>query len=248
MATTTTVPRFLLPQSGLIWRGIARTTRTGRVHIRFASTKPPASGPRVLEKPERFNPPSHGSRLPRKGGPKHYGGDLSQEEVAAQTRKEYPGMMAPVGSLAYRIISSKWIHLTITLKGTLTSLALWSWSMNLKRNSPFADMIPPGKDFLYHPFSSLRTLFEVIRLDELRTSAIVAEKREREVSDVGKRQRYRTAHGLPREQGIESLFGLGKEENPAPVAPEAVSVDGAAAVVAATEEPSAPRKKFLGIF
>lgn len=96
-------------------------------------------------------------------------------------------------------------------------------------------------------------LFEVIRLDELRTSAIVAEKREREVSDVGKRQRYRTAHGLPREQGIESLFGLGKKDDVKPAAdaqatePTAVT-EGTVVAVAATEEPAVPRKKFLGIF
>lgn len=125
--------------------------------------------------------------------------------------------------------------------------------MNLKRNSPFADMIPPGEDFLRHPFSSIRMLFEVIRLDELRTSAIVAEKREREVSDVGKRQRYRTAHGLPREQGIESIFGLGKKDDEKPAidahATEQAAVsEGTVAAVAASEEPAAPRKKFLGIF
>lgn len=129
MSTPLPLPRFLLPQSSSLWR----TTTLSPVTRRLASTKPPSKspskppsnpskppggGPRVLAQPERFNPPSHGSRLPRPGGPRqpqHYGGALSQSELLAQVRKEYPGLMAPMGSLAYRVIYSKWIHLTITL-------------------------------------------------------------------------------------------------------------------------------------
>lgn len=127
MSTPLPLPRFLLPQSSSLWR----TTTLSPITRRLASSKPspskptskpstskpPSSGPRVLAQPERFNPPSHGSRLPRAGGPRpqHYGGALSQSELLAQVRKEYPGLMAPMGSLAYRVIYSKWIHLTITL-------------------------------------------------------------------------------------------------------------------------------------
>ena len=116
MATTTSLPRFLLPQSGLIWRGVSGAASKGsRITVRFSSstTKP---GPRILEKPERFNPPSHGARLPRKGAiPRHYGGDISKEEAGAQIRKEYPGLTPPTGTWAHKIIYSKWIHLTFTL-------------------------------------------------------------------------------------------------------------------------------------
>lgn len=126
MATTTSIPRFLLPQSSALWRGLVRTanpprtgTSAGRVTLRFASSTSSKTGKpaqRVLEKPERFNPPSHGARLPRRNElPRHYGGDLTKEEVLAQIKKEYPGLMAPGGTLAYRIIYSKWIHLTITM-------------------------------------------------------------------------------------------------------------------------------------
>lgn len=130
MSTPLPLPRFLLPQSSSLWRTTTTTTTLSPVTRRLASTnppskptskpppsKPPGSGPRVLAQPERFNPPSHGSRLPRAGGPRpqHYGGALSQSELLAQVRKEYPGLMAPMGSLAYRVIYSKWIHLTITL-------------------------------------------------------------------------------------------------------------------------------------
>ncbi|KAK0626279.1 hypothetical protein B0T14DRAFT_390845, partial [Immersiella caudata] len=210
MATTTSIPRFLLPQSGLIWRGVTGIAPIGaRITIRFSSSKS-KPGPHVLEKPERFNPPSHGARLPRKGAtPRHYGGDLTKEEEMAQVRKEYPGMMAPSGTFAHRIIYSRWIHMTITL-GTLACLAVYVWVANLRKNSPFADMLPAGKDFFYHPFASTRMFLEVLKLDEIRTSAEVAAKRARHVDDVEKRNKYRKAHGLSQEQGFASMLGLGK--------------------------------------
>jgi len=154
MAAATTspsmIPRFLLPRSGLLWRGgpsskalrnINVNNNGNGIRIRFASSSSSSSSsssnptvtssssststkpkPRVLEKPERFNPPSHGAQLPRKNGmPRHYGGDLSKEEVLTQIRKEYPGLMAPSGSLAYRVIYSKWVHLTITIVSSFIS-------------------------------------------------------------------------------------------------------------------------------
>lgn len=224
--------------------------------MRFSSAET-KTGPRVLEKPERFNPPSHGARLPRKGTiPRHYGGDLSKEEVVAQARKEYPGMMAPQGTLAHRIIYSRWIHMTITL-GTLTSLAVYVWVENFKRNSPFADMIPPASEFLYHPFASLRQFFEAIRLNTLRNSAITAARRARHVDDVEKRNLYRKAHGLSQEQGFASMLGLGnkKEEEVEPAEAEPTAdaapvpaLEGIAAAPGPEETKQGPRKKFLGIF
>jgi hypothetical protein len=69
----------------------------------------------VLAKPERFTPPSHGARLPKKGGPRHYGGDLSTEEVAAQVAREYPGMPPPPNTRAHWFLTSRWIHVVITV-------------------------------------------------------------------------------------------------------------------------------------
>ncbi|KAK1761367.1 hypothetical protein QBC47DRAFT_369866 [Echria macrotheca] len=242
MATRTpTIPKFLLPQTGRIWR-----TRRSPSTKRFASSSPPQKPP-VLEKPERFNPPSHGARLPRSSSmPKHYGGQLSKEEAIAQIKREYPGLMAPGGTLAYRIIYSKWIHLTITI-GTLTTLAIWTWTLNLQRNSPYADMLPSSSDLLWHPIRSTRAFIEVLRLDELHNSAIVAEKRARRVDDVAKRTQYRKAHGLSEEQGLESIFGLGKakEED---AAEEVKEKEARPVKVSDVEGPvTEPRKKFLGI-
>jgi len=253
MATTASIPRFLLPQSGLIWRGVAGATHRGaRAAIRFASTSSTTKpGPRILEKPERFNPPSHGARLPRKGAiPRHYGGDITKEEASAQVRKQYPGMMPPTGSWAHRIIYSRWIHLAITL-GTLTSCVVYVWVSNL-RKSPFAHMLPAGSDIFYHPFSSFSMFFETLRLEGERNSANVAAKRARHVDDVEKRNLYRKAHGLSQEQGFASMLGLGKaKEEEAVTAVEQVGGATAEEAVAAApveEATQGPRKKVLGIF
>ncbi len=78
--------------------------------------------PIVLEKPAKFNPPSHGARLPRKTatGPasRHYGGDLSATEAQAQKTKEYPGTMAPEGTWWHYFWNSRRIHMTITVVST----------------------------------------------------------------------------------------------------------------------------------
>jgi hypothetical protein len=119
MATTTaSIPRFLLPQSGLIWRRAGPSSAPSRLFLRLSSTgnsKPPPSGPRVLAKPERFNPPSHGSRLPKKTPPRHYGGDLSAEEATAQAARDYPGLPPPQHTRAHWFLHSRWIHVVITV-------------------------------------------------------------------------------------------------------------------------------------
>jgi hypothetical protein len=115
-------------------------------------------------------------------------------------------------------------------------------------------MLPAGSDFFYHPFSSIGMFFEVLRLDEMRTSAIVAAKRARHVDDVEKRNKYRKAHGLSQEQGFASMLGLGKvkeeEEVEAVASMEQATpvpaVEGIA-VATAQETTQEPRKKFLGI-
>lgn len=108
----------------LQWPYAPRTTiaATRRLPVvRYASSSSTSDKPnktRILEKPAKFNPPSHGSRLPKSGArprQQHYGGDLSDVEVKVQNTKDYPGLMAPVGSLAYRMWHSKALHLCITM-------------------------------------------------------------------------------------------------------------------------------------
>lgn len=92
----------------------------GRFCIRRASSKPGESR-RVLEKPAKFNPPSHGSRLRKGAGgssphiPRHYGPALGAEEKAQQSRRHYPGLMAPKGTWAHWVWHSKLLHTCITM-------------------------------------------------------------------------------------------------------------------------------------
>lgn len=86
--------------------------------LRHSSTSPPPK-PRVLEKPERFNPPSHPSRL-RSRGPKYYGPALSDREREMQKTKRYPHMMPPEGSFMHWFLTDRTIHLWITIVRTTT--------------------------------------------------------------------------------------------------------------------------------
>lgn len=122
------IPRFLLPQSGRIWRraNLGKNLRSSDLSsVRYASSvsKDAKGNPIVLEKPERFNPPSHGARLPRKNRPQqqqHYGGSLSAEDLAAQRKKEYPGLPAPEGTWGHWFWNSRAVHLSITMVSVLS--------------------------------------------------------------------------------------------------------------------------------
>ena len=76
------------------------------------------SKPIVLEKPERFNPPSHGARLPR-STPKHYGGSLTHDEIQTQKTKDYPGLPPPPNTWSHWFINNRQIHMFITLVRTI---------------------------------------------------------------------------------------------------------------------------------
>ncbi|KAI0198725.1 hypothetical protein F4808DRAFT_249003 [Astrocystis sublimbata] len=235
--------------------------------VRAARPKPVAiepskpSKPIVLEKPERFNPPSHGKRLPR-STPRHYGGSLTAEEVQAQSQKTYPGLPPPPNTWSHWFINKRGIHTFITL-GTLLSLAFYTFCANFNANSPFANMIPPISEFPRHPFQYVGMCIEVLKLHEEHESALTAEKRRKKIEDVAKRNEYRKAHGM--EPVTKGWFGS------ATVVPEGVPRTGVgagadAAVVddaspkrdelAEAEVPPAPdggateatKKKFWGMF
>lgn len=84
-------------------------------HFRYATTaatRPPPK-PRVLEKPERFNPPSHPSRRAR---PRQYPGPpLSEHQRQAQKLRKYPHMMPAEGSFLHWFLTSRAVHASITL-------------------------------------------------------------------------------------------------------------------------------------
>lgn len=142
-ASHVSIPRFLLPQAGPVWPRVNLGNRHLRtlkpLVVRYASLSNAAKGNRspneprpkskpkarvmVLEKPETFNPPSHGARLPNKARQQqyqqqqqqHYGGSLSADELAAQRTREYPGMPPPRGTWAHWFWTSRALHMTITM-------------------------------------------------------------------------------------------------------------------------------------
>ncbi|KAI0181471.1 hypothetical protein GGR52DRAFT_567694 [Hypoxylon sp. FL1284] len=220
------------------------------------AAKPAAAAPRpaspskpiVLEKPERFNPPSHGARLPR-STPRHYGGPMSDAELQAQSVKAYPGLPPPENTWSHWFIHSRSIHLIITL-GTLTSLAVYTFITSFKAKSPFADMIPPASEFVRHPFQYLGVLVDIMRLHEEHESALTAEKRRRRVEDVAKRNEYRKAHGLEPAQGFWAA-GQASQPEPEPEPQQQqqpVESSKPRATIADEFTPDGKRKKFLGIF
>lgn len=129
MASRVVIPRFLLPLQGPLWRGLGIRSSQSQLLIQFSSNRAYASKsgsdaggdgtkPIVLEKPLKFNPPSHGSRLgsgKKRTLPKHYGAALTAEEVAAQKQKSYPGLMAPEGTWTHFFWHSRMLHVFITM-------------------------------------------------------------------------------------------------------------------------------------
>lgn len=116
MASRTIIPRFLLPLQGPLWRGV-RIPLSQNVRIRYASSTNSSQPqkPIVLEKPAKFNPPSHGSRLKRNTMPKHYGPELTASEISAQNNRQYPGMMSPQGTWSHWFWHSRLLHTFITM-------------------------------------------------------------------------------------------------------------------------------------
>lgn len=119
------IPRFLLPRANLYLRDQRLQHRLATLGLRHASTSAP-SKPRVLEKPERFNPPSHPARL-RKTPRQYPGAPLAEHEREAQKTRQYPHMMPPEGSFMHWFLTNKMIHTWITLvrlNGTYTSVRI----------------------------------------------------------------------------------------------------------------------------
>lgn len=105
--------RAVVPRASLSLRSQQLRHRLILPLNRSATTAPPPPKPRVLEKPERFNPPSHGSRLKR---PRQYPGPpLSQKERQAQQTRKYPHMMPAEGTWMFWFLTNRAVHLYITL-------------------------------------------------------------------------------------------------------------------------------------
>ena len=75
---------------------------------RYASNR--SSKPKVLEKPTRFNPPSHPSRLVKQQMPRHYGPQMTEQRVLEFDRTEFPHMLPPRGTWKHWFLTSRLFH------------------------------------------------------------------------------------------------------------------------------------------
>ncbi|QIX02253.1 hypothetical protein AMS68_007770 [Peltaster fructicola] len=222
--------------------------------VRTASTTSPPK-PRLLEKPERFNPPSHGQRLKQK--PKTYGAPLSEAAREAQKTKQYPHMMPPQGTFLHWFLTNRTIHTFITL-GILLSLVFGTWFQNFVYTTPYKDLLPPNSMFFAHPYQFLRQYVEVYGLHTQWNTENVMEKRKASVDDVQKRAEYRKAHGLDAGDKAGMFGGWTAKTDAEMMGPglktgtadsNAAEINAVLEVPAVTELPSEPApKKWLGIW
>ncbi|KAH7134771.1 hypothetical protein B0J13DRAFT_90186 [Dactylonectria estremocensis] len=257
MPSRTIIPRFLLPLQGPLWRGV-RIPLSENIHIRFASSSSSSSKsnpssasssakPIVLERPARFNPPSHGSRLKRNHVPRHYGPELTVAERLAQNTRDYPGMMAPEGTWAHWFWNSRLLHTAITM-GTLLFLGIATFFMNYAYNSPFKDLVPPISDLWTQPVHFFNAWKYVITEHEKDKAEKAKDHRTRHLDDVAKRRYFMKMHNIEAKDPVTVVFG--KSE---PTKPE----DDVDAAPTTRELPPKPieepkveevKKKWLGIF
>lgn len=133
------IPPFLLPR-GLPTARTLRTLQQTQQHASsnglttsttrrcFSETRTVAARPkrvtdksRILSQPDKFRPPSHPQRLVNpartapSGQPVNYGRALSAEERAAQDKKQYPNMFPPEGTVMFKFLTSRWIHIWIAM-------------------------------------------------------------------------------------------------------------------------------------
>ncbi|PLB55700.1 hypothetical protein P170DRAFT_400033 [Aspergillus steynii IBT 23096] len=263
-----TIPQFLLPRGAPSTRSflsLARTQSkapTPSASRRCASSSSRSSSkddkPRVLEKPDKFRPPSHPARrvMQTRNGrivnpnPVNYGPRLSEAEKQAQKEKQYPNMFPPEGTVMHRFLTNRWIHIWIAM-GVLTSLATFTFTETFKRRSPFAHLLPSWSGLVWHPIDTISQALSVYRMDVQHNSLETRQKRQRRVEDAEKRRQYRVAHGME-EPSAEDKEGGSAAEGDA----ELVGVDEQSPV--AVEEQAKefvdwegrrrPVKKWLGIW
>ncbi|KAK2810569.1 hypothetical protein FQN50_002826 [Emmonsiellopsis sp. PD_5] len=232
MASKSIIPPFLLPQ-GISKRTLhLLTARNGpfkpqpqqqqqQQQLRQRSTtstntKTKANGNngRVLEKPDRFRPPSHPSRrvmnANARGEPRNYPGPaLSAKEVEEKKTKRYPNMFPPEGTVMHKFLTSKGIHVWISMS-VLVALATFTFSTNFKQTSPFAHLLPSWSELLVHPINTVSQVLAVMKMTADHETLQTAEKRKRKIDDVEKRRSYRVAHGL--EKGVVVEGGEGESD------------------------------------
>ena len=122
-------------------------------------------------------------------------------------------------------------------------------------------MLPAGSQFFLHPIAYTRTFFEVLKLTSDYNTQETIERRRARVEDVAKRDAYRKAHGMDKQQGFggwtaksdDEVLGSGMRIGDGKKAE--VGVDDASPVVEDVQQEQhqpererRPLKKWLGIW
>ena len=81
--------------------------------MRHASSNATPSKTIVLEKPDKFRPPSHPQRLKR--SPRAYNQGATEAEREAQKERKYPHMFPKEGTTMHWFLTNRWIHMWITM-------------------------------------------------------------------------------------------------------------------------------------
>lgn len=102
-------------RSPLLQRLFLQTRRHLSSSSHHAHPQKPTITP-TLEKPDKFRPPSHPSRLNARRVPRHYQGPpLPEAEKEAQMTRKYPHMFPNEGTRMHWFLTNKSIHLWISL-------------------------------------------------------------------------------------------------------------------------------------
>lgn len=126
-----TIPQFLLPRGAPSTRTLHTLTRQRTIptHRRTFTTSLPGlsqnqnDSKNTLAQPDKFRPPSHPARRvvqTRNGkassGPVNYPGPrLSEKEQAEKKTRQYPKMFPPEGTVMFKFLTSRWIHVWIAM-------------------------------------------------------------------------------------------------------------------------------------
>lgn len=114
-----TIPQFLLPRGAPTLRTLRHLSRQTRAQTpkRHASSSPEKPNARVLEKPDKFRPPSHPQRrvVPTRNGKvvNYPGPRLSEKEQAERAKRQYPHMFPNEGTVMYKFLTNRGIHIWI---------------------------------------------------------------------------------------------------------------------------------------
>ncbi|KAJ5093679.1 hypothetical protein N7456_009540 [Penicillium angulare] len=203
----------------------------------------------MLEKPDKFRPPSHPQRAVNpatrtaSGQPINYGPRLTAAQRETQNKTQYPNMFPPEGTVMFKFLTSRWIHIWIAMS-ILTSLATFTFTTNFKATSPFAHLLPSWSGLLTAPFDTISQALSVYRMHVQHESMRVREQRHRRVEDAEKRRQYRVAHGLEEPNDKEKETAAVDDQSPIAVPESQVGGD----VYVDFDGNKKPVKKWLGIW